>query len=90
VEAHSPASAKHTFSQQQQNQQQQQQQQHDQSMMDGCWKGPCAAGGRQGLQDELSAGQLSTQRLQHYSSFVRFMGLQHNWRARALAAHTTR
>lgn len=51
-----------------------------------------ADGGRHvsALQDELSAGQLFEQRLQRYSSFVSFMGVQHNWRGRALAARTSR
>jgi hypothetical protein len=42
------------------------------------------------LQAELSAGQLSDLRLQRYSTFVSFMSVQHNWRARALAARTSR
>jgi hypothetical protein len=40
------------------------------------------------LQEELSAGQLTALRLQRYSTFLGFMSVQHNWRARALAART--
>jgi hypothetical protein len=81
LEQHSPKAPKSPLQlllqQQQQHQDLKQQQQH-------------LGGGlaSQGLQEELSAGQLSALRLQHYSTFLGFMSVQHNWRARALAART--
>jgi hypothetical protein len=52
--------------------------------------GRSAAAAEARLQAELSAGQLLDLRLQRYSTFVSFMSVQHNWRARALAARTSR
>jgi hypothetical protein len=42
------------------------------------------------LQEEVSGSVLEAQQLERYSSFVAFMAVQHNWKARALAARISR
>lgn len=77
LELHSSAAAKATVLQQKQHQQQQQ-------------RVAAAASAHSQLREELSATQLSERQLQRHSTFVGYMGVQHNWRARALAAQTSR